>query len=279
MMKRDRKFLNKLNIIVASVLLMVPVSSLLSQGNWYINGSLQMVSGKYIYDESTSSYTLYGGIRYQTPRWYASADFSAFAQSSELVSRGGDMFLPGNHSQSGNGMHSGSRRMMANGSTFSGGLGDIFLRGEYTVLTERNSLPSVSLNGMIKIPVAHTSDIYGTGEFDFGMGIALRKQFGQYATFADVGYIALGSPEEYTYRDPVTYGFGAGRFFRNGQYSVLAYYQGYTRILSGFDPPRQVSLGFNIRTSAALTFSITGSYGFSETSPDVGVSGSVSVAL
>ncbi len=278
-MKPELKYSINLKIIYTVLLLLIPSSSVLSQGTWYINGSLQMVSGKYIYDESTSSYTLYGGIRYQTPRWYASADFSAFAQSSELVSRSGDMFLPGNHSQSGNGMHSGSRGMMGNGSTLSGGLGDIFLRGEYTVLTERNSLPSVSLNGMIKIPVAHTHDVYGTGEFDFGMGIALRKRFGQYATFADVGYIALGSPEDYTYRDPVTYGFGAGRFFHNGQYSVLAYYQGYTRILSGFDPPRQVSLGFNIRTSAALTLSITGSYGFSETSPDVGISGGITVAL
>ena len=278
-MKPEKYFMKKIQAIVAAVLLLLPASTLLSQGNWYINGSLQMVSGNYIYDESTSTYTLYGGIRYQTPRWYASADFSAFAQSSELVSRSGDMFLPGNHGQSGNGMHSGSRGMMTNGSTFSGGLGDIFLRGEYTFLTERTPLPSVSLNGMIKIPVAHIHDVYGTGEFDFGMGIALRKRFGQYATFADVGYIALGSPEEYTYRDPVTYGFGAGRFFHNGQYSVLAYYQGYTRILSGFDPPRQLSLGFNIRTNAAMTFSITGSYGFSETSPDVGISGGITVAL
>ncbi len=275
----EKYFMKKIKAIVAAVLLLLPASTLFSQGNWYINGSLQMVSGKYIYDESTSSYTLYGGIRYQTTRWYASADFSVFAQSSELVSRGGDMFLPGNQGQSGNGMHSGSRGMMTNGSTLSGGLGDIFLRGEYTFLTERNSLPSVSLNGMIKIPVAHTSDIYGTGEFDFGLGIALRKQFGQYALFTDIGYITLGDPEDYTYNDPVTYGFGVGRFFQNGQYSVLAYIQGYSKILSGYDPPRQVSLGFNIRTSTALTFSITGSYGFSETSPDAGVSGGITVAL
>jgi hypothetical protein len=253
--------------------------SAIAQSNWYLNLSGQVTSGTYIYDTSTTSYVFYGGLRYQTARWYASVDFSAFAQNSDLISRGGDMFIPGNHGSGNNGMHSGGRGMMGNGSSFTSGFGDVFFRGEYTIISERTSLPSVSLNGLIKVPVVHTQDIYGTGEFDFGGGISLRKRLGQYAAFADAGYLVLGDPEDFSYRNPVNYGLGLGRFFNDGQYSVLAYYQGYTRILSGFDPPRQLSLGFNIRTSAAMTFSITGSYGFSETSPDVGISGGITVAL
>jgi hypothetical protein len=272
-------YLTKLKITYIVLLLMVPAFSLLSQGSWYINGSLQMVSGKYIYDVSTSTYTLYGGISYQTPRWYISTDFSAFTQNSELVSRGADMFLPGGRGQDMNGMHSGERGMMESSSTITSGIGDIYIRAEYTVLTEMPSFPSVSLNGLTKIPVTQSQDIYSTGEFDFGIGMSLRKRFGQYAAFADIGYIALGDPDDYAYRDPITYGFGLGRFFHNGQYSVLAYYQGYSTILSEYNPPRLLSLGFNIRSSAVVIFSLNGSFGLSETSPDFGLSGGITVAL
>lgn len=264
--------------LVATVAIFLP-EPVAAQSNWYLNVSGQMTSGKYIYDTSTTSYVLYGGLRYQEARWYASVDFSAFAQNSDLVSRGGDMFLPGNQGMGDNGMHSGGHGMMGGGSSFTSGIGDIFLRGEYTFIGERTSLPSVSLNGLIKVPVAHTQNLYGTGEFDFGGGVSLRKRLGQYAAFADVGYKVLGDSDDFSYRNPFNYGFGLGRFFDGGKYSALLYYQGYTKILSEYDPPQQLSLGLNMGTSTALTLSITGTYGFNETTPDFGLSGGMMVAL
>jgi hypothetical protein len=262
----------------AIVLIVMPEPAS-GQHNWHLNISGQYTSGTYTYETPTTSYVLYGGLRYQTNRWYASIDFSGFAHNSELVNRSGDMFLPGGHGSGNNGMHPGGHRMTESGTSFTGGFGDIFLRGEYTILSERSSLPSFSINGLIKIPVAHTGDRYGTGEFDLGVGIVLRKRFGQFVTFLDLGYVALGEPDDFTYDNPVSYGIGAGRFFQNGRYSVLAYYRGYSKIIAEYEPPQQLSIGLNIRMSGTTTISATGSYGLTETSPDVGVSVGMNIAL
>jgi hypothetical protein len=65
----------------------------------------------------------------------------------------------------------------------------------------------------------------------------VRKELGSFAVFADLGKLIIGDPDSVHYHDPVSYGAGVGKVFADGTYSAMMYYQAYTRILDGYDPP------------------------------------------
>ncbi len=255
-------------------------------GEWSVNGGIQYLNGDYIYTTATSTYYFTGGIRYQSSRWNASLSVPAIAQSNNLVSGSGGMFLPshGGENSGGGGMsgdhHGGMHdgRIMTDNVEhhFEVGLGDVYLSGQHQFITGQNSLPTVALTAQIKFPTASTGKNFGTGEYDYGATLNLSKRLGNYAGFLDAGFWLLGDSPEIDYRNPVTYGIGIGRFFSDEQWSALLYYQGYTTILPDFDPPRQGSLGLYYRSSSQMILSLTATAGFSNTSPDFGLSIGVS---
>ncbi len=252
-------------------------------GDWSINGSIQYLNGDYIYTTATSTYYVTGGIRYQTDRWNAGINVPAIAQNNNLVNSSGGMFLPSHRGEGGNGdgmgggHHGGGMRggqIITDDveSQYEMGLGDIYLSGQYQLVTELNNPLSVALTGQIKFPTASSSKNFGTGEFDYGLTANFSKRLGDYAGFLDASYWLLGDSPEIDYRNPFTYGLGIGRFFSGGQFSILVYYQGYTTILPDFDPPQQGSLGLYYRVNSQTVLSLTTSAGFSNTSPDFGLS-------
>lgn len=276
--------------------------SLLSQsaesGTWSIDGGLQYFNGKYIYTTSTSTYYLTGGIRYQSDRWNVGITLPVVAQNNDLVSSSGGMFVPSGHSSQGNsgggmggGHHAGG--MMGGGrvvtddvaSHIEFGSGDIYLSGQFQILADRSSYslqshsPSIAISAQIKLPTASKDRNYGTGEFDYGTTLNLAKRWKNYAGFLDIGYWILGDTPEVNYENPFTYGIGVGRFFKGGKFSALLYYQGYSAVLENYDPPRQGSLGFYFRTSDQVIFSATATAGFSDTSPDFGLSAGFNLTL
>jgi hypothetical protein len=261
-------------------------------GTWSINGGLQYLNGKYIYTTSTSTYYFTGGIRYQSNRWNVGISLPVVAQNNDLVSGAGGTFIPSGHSSQGN---SGGR--MGNGHQGGGmmgggrvvtddvvshmefGLGDIYLSGQFQILDDRASNPSLAISAQIKFPTASKDRNYGTGEFDYGTTVNLTKRWKNYAGFLDAGYWLLGDTPEINYKNPFTYGIGIGRFFNNGKFSALLYYQGYSAILENYDPPRQGSFGFYYRTSDQTILSATATVGVSDTSPDFGLSAGFSLTL
>lgn len=266
-------------------------------GTWSINGGAQYLNGKYIYTTSNSTYYLNGGIRYESSHWNVGVSVPAMAQNNDLVSSSASMFLPSGHHEGNNegglgdghqggGMMGGGRVVTDNvESHFVFGLGDVYLSGQYQLVGKGRSgppqggVPSIAVSAQIKFPTASTEPNYGTGEFDYGITANLSKRWNNYAGFLDVGYWLLGDTPEINYKNPFTYGIGIGRFFQNGQFSALLYYQGYTTILENYDPPRQGSVGFYYRTSDRTIFSATASAGFSDTSPDFGLSLGLNLTL
>jgi hypothetical protein len=101
------------------------------------------------------------------------------------------------------------------------GLGDLYLYGEYGLLPEQAVLPYVSANLKLKVPTAATGNNFGSGEFDYGLGIVLRKSINTYVGFVDIGYWILGDPPGVNYKDPLTIGAGVGRFFGYGRYALM----------------------------------------------------------
>ncbi len=281
---RERRFpFGGLLSTVVTFLIILSQSGL--GGTWSINGSAQYLNGEYIYTTGTSTYYLSGGVRYQTERWNVGISVPGIAQNNDLVSGSGAMFVPSGHTDQeqgdggmGNGHHGGG---MMDGnhivtdhvvSHFEFGVGDVYLSGQYQLMADRSSGPSVAVSGQIKFPTASKERNYGTGEFDYGMTVNLAKRWKNYAGFLDVGYWLLGDTPEINYKDPFTYGIGMGRFFDNGNFSALLYYRGYSAILENYDPPRQGSLGLYYRTDDQTIFSLTATAGFSDTSPHFGLS-------
>jgi hypothetical protein len=147
-------------------------------------------------------------------------------------------------------------------------LGDLYLYGETRLLTTQGNLLSIHLSTQIKVPTAKASKNYGTGEFDFGTGLSVRSIISSYALFLDAGYLIIGDPTGITYENPVTLGVGIGKFFKNGDISVLLYLKNYTKILPDYQPPRQLSAGVYYKLNPRLLLSTSAFIGLSETSPD-----------
>ena len=61
----------------------------------------------------------------------------------------------------------------------SDGLGDIVLKAKYQVAEESESRfwPNISLRGAVKLPTGDKHDLLGSGEIDYGLGLALDKTF------------------------------------------------------------------------------------------------------
>ena len=263
-----------------------------------VNGSVQYFNGKYIYTTRTSTYYLSSGIQYQSARWNVGASVPVIAQNNDLVSGSGGMFLPSGHTgQGGNGggmgnghqgggMMGGSRVVTTSvASQIEFGLGDVYLLGQYQLVGDGSASPlwnygpSISVSAQIKLPTARKGRNYGTGEFDYGITFNLSKRWKNYAGFLNAGYWLLGDTPEIDYQNPFTYGIGIGRFFRNGQFSALLCYQGYSTILENYDPPRQGSIGLYCRMNDQIILSTTAMAGFSDTGPDFGLSAGFNLVL
>lgn len=229
------------------LVLILPLNFLNAKEKWSLNTSLSYSTGKYIYESAVDNYTFYLGGRYSKDRFSISMSVPFTMQRDKLDS------LSATNS-------SGSH--MEKDHSITAGISDIYLYSEY------NFYPSFYVTGSIKIPTASSSTLFSSGEFDYGLGLAFRKMFGTYKLFADAGYLVFGDPDQFTYNDPFGYGIGVAKHAENGKSSVSFYYQEYGRIISGLDPPRQLSVAYFRLLSETVGVSSYGSKGFGESSPD-----------
>lgn len=159
------------------------------------------------------------------------------------------------------------------------GIGDLYTYLDYKIISDYETGIDVYANTQIKIPTASANMSFGTGKFDVGASLTLRKSLESFVGIIDLGYLNIGDPASVVYKDPLTYGIGLGKFFNYGEYSLLLYYTGYTTVIDGFDAPKQISLGANYRLSDTIILSAIGSAGIGNTSPDFTLSGGVRVKL
>ncbi|KAA3619382.1 MAG: DUF3187 family protein [Calditrichaeota bacterium] len=224
--------------------------------NWSVFTSMSYNNSKYIYDQSSTNYYLNAGVRYRANNWSLSASLPFILQDSPLLDQ--SITAQSEDDETMHGMDD-----------FSGGIGDIYFYGSYRLFQARTSLPSLSITAQLKVPTGDELTLFSTGATDYGIGLSLSKNLGRFNAFADVGFLHLGDPQEIDYSNPFGYGFGIGRFFRNGTFSASLYYKSYTEIISDIEPPGQVSLGLFARLSPVAIVSFYIGRGFSESSPDV----------
>jgi hypothetical protein len=273
-------------VALYTTLLTSGVASSLLAGEFSLSGGIQIWKGDYTYQTTTTTFALTAGARYRAEKYSISLTVPLLFQNSELASRVGGMLLPhgdGGASMSGQSPRQGGM-MMSSGtarssSSFESGIGDLLMMGNVRVAEESDALPSLDLTGQVKVPIAGAATAFSTGKWDYGAGIAVRKELASFAVFADLGKLIIGDPGGVDYHDPVSYGAGVGKVFADGTYSAMLYYQAYTRILDGHDPPQQVSLGFLYQSSPSTVLSLMGSIGLSNTVPGIGIAVGVDVKV
>ena len=261
--------------ILLFLVLVLLNKNIFAQDGWYINTNLQLAGGNFIYNSNTNIVSLYGGLRYQNENFGISFSIPVVGNNNNSIGQAGGMMVPignsnnGSGNMNGGGMMGGGNSMMGSGSVsgMNVGLGDLFLLSNYQVFSENDYFSDVILNAQIKLPTASSNMGFGTGQFDYGTSLTLRKSFDTFVAIADLGYLNLGDPAGFTYENPFTYSFGLGKFFNDGVYSLLLYYSAYTEVVKGYEPPRQISLGLNYQAGERLYLSGIVAAGLSKFSP------------
>ncbi len=195
-------------IVLVIVLAFLISNASLIAGKWSFVTGVQFVRGKYIYDSSTSTLYFTGGLTYRTERWNVSLSLPIVAQNSSAITNFGGMFIPNQENEThGNSPHSGMHNNEYNGYVSTNqmrfGLGDAYFYGEIQISPEKFLWPSISFTGQMKLPTAAGLENYGTGKFDFGLGISMRKFIYPYSLFLDGSYLRIGDPAGITYRNPL----------------------------------------------------------------------------
>ncbi len=267
------------NVLFLFAILWAGTFSVFGQSSWSINASLQYARGNYLSSETLNSWYLYGGIRYEHNDLSAALSIPFIASNGQNISQIGNIYIPnhmGSGSQSMGGMGSGGHggNVMGGSSLTSTsasenyGIGDLYFFTNYNLLNQFTSPLGISLGGFIKFPTASTANGFGTGKFDFSLSGTLRKAIGSFLVYGSVGYIFIGDPDSIDYNDPVTFNAGIGKSFAEGNFSLLLSYSIYSKLLDIYEKPQQLSLGANIKSGDKINYTLIGSAGLSNSTPD-----------
>lgn len=275
-------------------LFIIPTAELTAQtslsevnSRWTLSTSFQVTGGNYFYDEYSTLYFLYGGIRYQNKNFSLYGYIPMVAQNRPGFTQSGMMVIPTGREDEGNsGMMNGGYMHGGNNSVNQSSmmnsqisLGDFYLYGSYQLLNEINNPIDLYFTPGIKFPTATEISAIGTGKFDYSLSASIRRSIESFVLLAEAGFIKLGDPDGIDYKNPFTYGFGVGKFLSENGNSVLLYFISYTSIFDNYEPPRQVSLGLNFKLNPTTTLSLIGSKGLSNYSPDFSLSTGMNFSL
>jgi len=258
-----------------------------SESKWTLSTSFQVTGGSYVYNEYSTLYLFYAGIRYQINNLTLYGYIPFVAQNNPGFMQSGMMIIPAGSENEGQGSSSSGWNMHGDNNSMNQSsmmnshisLGDFYLYGSYRLLNENSSAIELYISPGIKIPTASANIGIGTGQFDYSLSLNFRRSIESFIILAEAGFIMLGDPTGIDYENPFTYGIGLGKFISQNGNSVLLYYYAYTKILNNYEPPRQVSLGLNFNLSSTTSLSLIGSKGLSNYSPDFSVSGGINFNL
>ena len=245
-------------------------------------GSLQFASGDYIFTERTNSLLLFTGLSLTAGRFRASASVPLIYQSTPFVPYGSGVLIPSGGPESAEvggrmgGGHMGRRSMedidLADTAVVDEiGMGDVSAHAEIELLGFSAIRPSLRLTAGAKAPVADVDSGFGTGEWDYGVGLSAAQPLGRTLVLADVSYWVLGDMPDLELRDPVSYALAVGHPLSE-RIGLLVSIFGYSRIIEGTDPPTQLSLGLSYLMGQKRSFTGSAAFGLTDSSPDVSVS-------
>lgn len=158
------------------------------------------------------------------------------------------------------------------------GLGDISLVAGYVVLKEQRYLPQLRPTLYLKFPTGNENKGLSTGAFDWGVGLAVSKWFGDWQPFVEGRYIFPGAPAEGELADYMVLDGGLG-WQATSSLLTLAYGRTGTSPVDGLDAPLEARLKVVIDWTQQLSSEAYLIKGFSDGSPDYGGGFSLMVAF
>lgn len=238
----------------------------------YYTGTAQFATGNYIFSQRTNSFSIYNGLGVNSGALNFSLSVPLVYQSTPWLSLSGTHFIP-----SGGTQHTMVRhRMGMPGQTVlidttkyhHIGLGDPFLHAEARLLQERSVVPSISLTGDVKPPLANPSNGFGTGEWDWAAGVSLAKKLGPVFGFASLSYWVLGDMSGLELKDPLAYSLSLGRPLAGDKYAVMASISGESRVIANTEASTIFSLMGSRNLTPQTSLSLSLGFGLTNSAPD-----------
>ncbi len=265
-------------VLMAGVAVVTPATRPLVGQVAYV-GSVQFASGDYIFSERTNSAFLFNGISTSVGQLGFSFSVPLIVQSTPWITYSGVTAIPSGgteHSELGRQMgrrHNHEALTLVDTVAYRDiGIGDPLAHADLEIRGEGTVWPSLRITADVKVPIADVDRGFGTGEWDYGVGVSLSKSLGPTMLFTDLAYRVLGDLPDLELKDPLAYGVGLGYVWPGGRLGLLATVFGYTRILEGVDPPAQASLGFSYLLRGGRSILGSVAFGLSESSPDISLS-------
>ncbi len=265
----------------------------------HYEGALSVASGKYIFTERTTSWTLLNGLALSAGPFTLRGSFPVYAQNTSLISGTSAGLLPTGGSSSGAVADSSAARK--GGGQGGGGrnpsavaampqfsevsvqaasqvevpttsvTGYETMLGDPTVNLSIDLRPArrtaVTLGAGAKVPVTDTTG-YGTGEWDYGGSVSFSQMLGVTALVGvDLAYWHFGDFAELDLRDGLMGSVSVAYLGRKG-WGGTASFSAARSVIEGFADGYSLGAGIT-RVGGRGTVSLNVSVGLSETTPDV----------
>jgi hypothetical protein len=256
----------------AGVILMTLAAALPAPaGTFSYTGAFQFCQGNYFFDLTTKGLVFLNGFSFSSRRFTLGASLPLVYQSSPYVTYSGVGLLPSGGAESSTVSQRQGREIVllpevVESSQY--GVGDPVLRMGIRVLDEGPARPSLELVAQVKAPVASLESGFGTGAWDYGVGVSLAKRLAGVLVFADVSHWTLGDLPELELKDPWVYSASFGVPFARGRSALLVSYFGMTEVIDAVAPPAALGLGLSLKIGPKTSLMLNGSFGLSEASPD-----------
>ncbi|NGP76254.1 transporter [Balneolaceae bacterium YR4-1] len=264
------------------------------------SGSIQYATGSYFFDESTQSFSLANGLNISGDNITVSFNVPFIVQNSPWLSYGVAGYIPtggpdhktvrdsSGHGQ-GQGGQDGRNKLFSTAKEPNNmrnkmsddpvvlpdtsnykqsSFGDPNVYMNLKLYSSASEATSLQLNSGLKIPLADPTNGFGTGEWDYGLGLSLSQRLGNFFVLADFMKWWFGDLPDLELKDPLTYTVGVSKMLGTGKWMINTTYSGYTEIISGYEPPRTLNLGLGYFLSQRVSLNGTMGVGLSESSSD-----------
>lgn len=266
--------------------------------NLNYTGSMQYSTGTYFFEESTESFSLVNGLGWSGDHLSAYLNVPFIIQNSPWISYGITGSLPtggpehktvrDSSARRGSKGQGGNQNMM---STTSSTDNPYRLQEEDVIMNDTSSYTQSSfgdpnlytnvrlyfsdtgetalwLNTGIKFPFADANSGFGTGEWDYGVGISASQRIAGLFFIADVMKWWFGNLPDLELKNPFSYSLGIGKSFGDGDWMINGSFNGYTEIIEHYDPPMNVGLGLGYFATDWLSLNSSFTLGLAESSSD-----------
>jgi hypothetical protein len=244
------------------------------------SGSVQYATGRYLFDERTTSVFVTNGLDLAVGRLTFGGAVPVLIQNTSWITPIGTARIPAGGSEHGRvaqelrGRGRGSRQpiVLTPSTGYSTGMADPMLRVGAALVDQAGGNVTLRASGGLKIPLADPDDGFGTGAWDYGGGVSAGLAVGRSQVFADVFYWRLGDLPDVPLNDIVTYSLGAGAPIGRSRFAVLGSVSGYTAALEGADQALEVGLAVNYLIAAGRSVGLITTFGLTDTAADFTVS-------